>query len=103
VLYDSREYSLTIYGHIYNIYIAVFIFTGFLVDFISAPVLEGFLSAAAILAISGQIAPLLGLPSGGSDFIGYWVNIIRNIQHGIGEWDLVLGVACIVTLYTFQV
>lgn len=81
----------------------IFLSPGFLVEFISAPVLHGFLSAAAISAMSSQVAPLLGIKGGGSTFVEYWVSVVKNIQGGIGVWDTVLGFSCIAALVLLQV
>ncbi|KAF4520981.1 hypothetical protein B566_EDAN002477 [Ephemera danica] len=75
----------------------------FVVHFISAPVLDGFLSAASLSAISSQIAPLFGFPGGGTTFVEYWINIIRNVQdYGVALWDSVLGFSCIIALVSLQ-
>jgi MFS superfamily sulfate permease-like transporter len=72
------------------------------VDFISATVLAGFVSACSVSVISGQIPGLLGMRGGGDNFIEYWVSIFSNI-HDIKLWDTALGIACIVILSILQV
>ncbi|KAF4513953.1 UNVERIFIED_CONTAM: hypothetical protein B566_EDAN018189 [Ephemera danica] len=71
---------------------------GFVVDFISLPVLEGFMSAGAISIASSQVAPLLGFKSStGSTFIDYWGNVGQRITQTT-IWDPVLGFICIIFL-----
>ena len=41
---------------------------GFIAQFLSQPVVAGFLSGAAILIIASQLRPLLGIPAGGGPF-----------------------------------
>uniref|UniRef100_A0A182PSS0 STAS domain-containing protein n=1 Tax=Anopheles epiroticus TaxID=199890 RepID=A0A182PSS0_9DIPT len=65
---------------------------GFVVQFISMPVITGFITAAAITIISSQLKSLMGISSSGksSGFVDTWVNLYENI----GEtqlWDSVLG------------
>ena len=38
---------------------------GFLANFLSQPVMSGFVSASALLIAAGQLAPLMGIPGGG--------------------------------------
>ncbi|XP_065338676.1 sodium-independent sulfate anion transporter-like isoform X2 [Cloeon dipterum] len=67
---------------------------GFLVDFISMPVIIGFTSAGAISIASSQVAALLGIKGGGHTFIEYWINVFKNIENAT-IWDPVLGFTCI--------
>ncbi|KFB46320.1 hypothetical protein ZHAS_00014311 [Anopheles sinensis] len=65
---------------------------GFVVQFISMPVITGFITAAAITIISSQLKSLMGISSSGksSEFVDTWINLYENI----GEtrlWDSVLG------------
>ncbi|XP_053659888.1 sodium-independent sulfate anion transporter-like [Anopheles marshallii] len=65
---------------------------GFVVQFISMPVITGFITAAAITIISSQLKSLMGIASSGksSGFVDTWINLYENI----GEtrlWDSVLG------------
>ena len=53
-------YTHNIYKHtIYNIYNMILLQLGFLIDFISVPVIAGFTSAAALTIASGQVLLLL--------------------------------------------
>ncbi|XP_059472277.1 sodium-independent sulfate anion transporter-like isoform X2 [Neocloeon triangulifer] len=70
---------------------------GFLVDFISMPVIIGFTSAGAISIASSQVAALLGIKGGGHTFLEYWIKVFENIQNTT-IWDPVLGFTCIAIL-----
>ncbi|XP_065075937.1 sodium-independent sulfate anion transporter-like isoform X1 [Ochlerotatus camptorhynchus] len=72
---------------------------GFLVRFISVPVITGFTTAACLTIGSAQLRSLFGISSAGkgSDFIDAWENVIEHI----GEtrlWDAVLGFSSIAFL-----
>ncbi|XP_050094872.1 sodium-independent sulfate anion transporter-like [Anopheles aquasalis] len=72
---------------------------GFLVQFISIPVITGFITAAAITIISSQLKSLMGISSSGksSEFVDTWVNLYENI----GEtrlWDSMLGFSSLAIL-----
>lgn len=71
---------------------------GFILDFISAPVLDGLLSAVAVTAISGQMPALLGIQDGGDTFVQKFARIVENIG-GIKLWDSVLGLICMAVMY----
>ncbi|XP_040160060.1 sodium-independent sulfate anion transporter-like [Anopheles arabiensis] len=72
---------------------------GFVVQFISMPVITGFITAAAITIISSQLKSLMGISSSGksSGFVDTWINLYENI----GEtrlWDSVLGFSSLTLL-----
>nr|XP_032523263.1 sodium-independent sulfate anion transporter-like isoform X1 [Danaus plexippus plexippus] len=70
---------------------------GFLVEFVSLPVVSGFTSAAAITIASSQIKGLLGLKFKAENFISTW----RGVLHHIGETkleDSLLGLSCCIVL-----
>ncbi|OQV21118.1 Sodium-independent sulfate anion transporter [Hypsibius exemplaris] len=69
---------------------------GFLMNFVSSPVMSGFMSAASILIILGQVKGLLGINFGRSR--NNLFNIIRGYSHHVHEtngWDVLLGAICI--------
>lgn len=78
------------------------IFLGFLVDFISLPVIIAFTSAGAISIASSQVAALLGIKGGGHTFLEYWINVFKNIED-TKIWDPVLGCVCIAALLLMKV
>jgi len=70
---------------------------GFLINFISQPVISGFTSAAAITIASSQLKALFGLSLKTKGLVDTWVKVFSNIQEF--RWqDLTLGVVCIVLL-----
>lgn len=70
---------------------------GFLINFISQPVISGFTSAAAITIASSQLKPLFGLSLKTRGLVDTWVKVFSNIKDF--RWqDLTLGLICIVLL-----
>ncbi|XP_069685134.1 sodium-independent sulfate anion transporter-like isoform X2 [Periplaneta americana] len=70
---------------------------GFLVEFVSVPVVAGFTSASAIIIASSQVKGLFGLSYKSEGFVESWKKLCEHI----GEtelWDTVLGVCCIIIL-----
>ncbi|XP_053669983.1 sodium-independent sulfate anion transporter-like [Anopheles nili] len=72
---------------------------GFVVQFISMPVITGFITAAAFTIISSQLKSLMGISSSGksSEFVDTWINLYKNI----GEtrlWDSILGFSSLIVL-----
>ena len=75
---------------------------GFLVDFISMPVICGFTNAAAIIIASSQFSTLLGINGKSETFVDAIVKLIDKIEQ-IRLWDSILGVCCIVILVGLKV
>lgn len=76
---------------------------GFLVDFVSNPVVSGFTSAGAITIASAQVKNLFGIPNlKSSTFANFCYNLVLNISD-IALWDTLLGVCCIIFLLYFRV
>jgi len=81
---------------------------GFLIDFISQPVIAGFTSGAAITIASGQIKSLLGLSIPHAEkshthagIVDYYVDIVNHI--GTCKWeDALLGLTCASALLTLR-
>ncbi|KAK3877558.1 hypothetical protein Pcinc_017744 [Petrolisthes cinctipes] len=70
---------------------------GFLVTFISKPVIVGFTSAAAITIASSQLESLFGLKFDSEGLIDTLTQLFKNI--GDTRWpDITLGVSCMVVL-----
>ncbi|XP_057371356.1 sodium-independent sulfate anion transporter-like isoform X2 [Daphnia carinata] len=63
---------------------------GFIMDFISAPVISGFCSAAAVTVILSQFKTILGLSFRGSTFTKVLPGIFKYWR-SIRVWDAVLG------------
>ncbi|XP_059472055.1 sodium-independent sulfate anion transporter-like isoform X2 [Neocloeon triangulifer] len=74
---------------------------GFLVDFISAPVVAGFTSAAAFMVASAQVKGLLGLKFDAESFAHIWTEVYNHI-HETKLWDAVLGGCCCVFLLSLK-
>ena len=70
---------------------------GFLVRFISLPGISGFVSAAAITIVFGQVKSLLGLKHIPREFIPKVIETFKHIKE-TNPWDLLLGSCCIVLL-----
>ncbi|XP_062826880.1 sodium-independent sulfate anion transporter isoform X1 [Anolis carolinensis] len=74
---------------------------GFLLDFISHPVIKGFTSAAAVTIGFGQVKTLLGLQNIPQEFV---LQVYYTFCR-IGEtriWDAMLGVFCLIFLVGLQ-
>ncbi|KMQ92876.1 sodium-independent sulfate anion transporter [Lasius niger] len=70
---------------------------GFLVGFISMPVICGFSNAAAIIIATSQLGTLLGIKGRSESFIDAISKVINHIDE-IQLWDTVLGVCSMVVL-----
>ncbi|EDO48275.1 predicted protein, partial [Nematostella vectensis] len=70
---------------------------GFLVNFISIPVVSGFTSSAAIIIAISQIKDVLGLKNIPRPFMKRIYQTFKNIGD-TRRWDLVLGLICIIVL-----
>lgn len=75
---------------------------GFLVEFVSIPVVSGFTSAASLIIACSQIKSLLGLKIHGESFIEIWQELINNV-HRTRIPDLILSCCCILILLTLKV
>lgn len=75
---------------------------GFMVEFISAPVISGFCSAAALTVASTQIKSLFGLKFKGSAFVDVWYGFFTHVTE-IKKWDALLGCTSIVVLLLMRV
>ena len=113
-----KEGKLKQFGPSYAILLAffsgiiIFVFgilqLGFLIDFISVPVISGFTSAAALTIASGQIKGLFGIyqkhhsEETHAGVVDDYVEIFENID--TVRWqDALLGVICAVTLLAMRV
>jgi sodium-independent sulfate anion transporter 11 len=76
--------------------------TGFIMDFISAPVISGFCTAAAVTVILSQFKTILGLTFRGSTFTKVLPGIFQHWR-AIRVWDAALGFAFIAFLLLLKV
>jgi sulfate permease, SulP family len=75
---------------------------GFLVNFMSRPVLAGFVNAAALMIAGSQIAHLIGLQTERADtFFGQLAEVVRNIGT-FNVWTALVGLGSLVLLLYFQ-
>lgn len=80
------------------IFLLGFLNLGFLVQFISAPVVTAFITAATITIGSGQVKPLLGIKSGhSSEFLQAWKNVFEHLDE-ITLSDTALGIFSLLAL-----
>jgi len=70
---------------------------GFVVRFISVPVFDAFIAAAAISISINQLQDLLGLPPGPLHAIQRLIHIVKNIKE-TRPGDAVLGITCFIAL-----
>jgi len=75
---------------------------GFLLDFISLPVITGFTSAAAINIASSQFKSLLGISGRSENFLEAIIAIFKNLKQVRYE-DTLLGIGTIVVLVLLKV
>ena len=71
---------------------------GFLANFLSHPVISGFITAAAIQIAAGQLAPLLGIRADGHSLLELLISLKRNLGH-INPHTAVIGVVSLVFLF----
>lgn len=71
---------------------------GFLANFISEPVLKGFIVGLALTIIVGQVPKLLGIDSGDGDFFEKAWDVIRNVGETDGLTLLVGGLSLVAVL-----
>lgn len=75
---------------------------GFLVDFISMPVICGFSNAAAIIIAASQLGTLLGIKGRSDSFIDSISKVINHINE-TQPWDTTLGVCSMIVLVLLKV
>lgn len=79
-----------------------FFFQGFLLDFISLPVITGFTSAAAINIASSQFKSLLGISGKAESFLDSLIAIFKHLDE-FRYQDSVLGICTILVLVLLKV
>ncbi|CAB3224267.1 unnamed protein product [Arctia plantaginis] len=77
--------------------VAGFAQLGFLVEFVSLPVVSGFTSAAALTIASAQIKGLLGLKFSADTFMDTWKNLFKHIGQTRMP-DTLLSLSCCIVL-----
>lgn len=71
---------------------------GFLIQYISGPVISAFSSAVSIQVITSQVKGFFGIYFPGRGFIKVWIGIFKNIS-SIQPYDTAVGFACMAILY----
>ncbi|XP_043482167.1 sodium-independent sulfate anion transporter-like isoform X1 [Leptopilina heterotoma] len=71
---------------------------GFLVDFISMPVICGFTNAAALIIGCSQVGTLFGLSGRSESVYDAVMKLVNNFSE-IKLWDTTLGILCIMALF----
>ena len=70
---------------------------GFLANFLSHPVISGFITAAAIQISAGQVGPLLGIRSKGENLLDILQSIVPSLSQ-INPYTAAIGLASLVFL-----
>jgi sodium-independent sulfate anion transporter 11 len=86
---------------LFIIYVFIYVI-GFLVEFVSTPVVSGFTSAAAIMIASAQVKGLLGLRFDAESFTETWGGVFSHISE-VRVGDAVLALCCCTVLLTMKV
>lgn len=74
---------------------------GFVVNFISIPIVSGFTSSATLIITFSQLKDLLGLENIPRQFAQNFYYTFKNIGQ-TKKWDITLGVICILFLLTLR-
>jgi SulP family sulfate permease len=71
---------------------------GFLANFLSHPVISGFITASGIQIAAGQLAPVLGIHAEGESFLDLMKTMVPNLSH-INPYTAVIGFASLAFLF----
>jgi SulP family sulfate permease len=71
---------------------------GFLANFLSHPVISGFITASGIQIAAGQVAPVLGIHAEGETFVELIVSLGRNLGHTT-PFTAAIGLASLAFLF----
>jgi SulP family sulfate permease len=71
---------------------------GFLANFLSHPVISGFITASGIQIAAGQLAPVLGIHAEGESFLDLLKSMVPNLLH-INPHTAVIGFASLAFLF----
>jgi SulP family sulfate permease len=71
---------------------------GFLANFLSHPVISGFITAAAVQIAAGQVAPLLGIRAHGENLLDLLVSLVPNLVK-TNPYTATLGLGSLVFLF----
>jgi sulfate permease, SulP family len=71
---------------------------GFLANFLSQPVISGFITASGIQIAAGQLAPVLGIHAEGENFVDLLKSMGPNLRH-INPYTAAIGLASLAFLF----
>jgi SulP family sulfate permease len=71
---------------------------GFLANFLSHPVISGFITASGIQIAAGQIAPVLGIQAEGHNLLEVLKSVVHNIGH-TNPYTTTVGIASLAFLF----
>jgi SulP family sulfate permease len=71
---------------------------GFLANFLSHPVISGFITASGIQIAAGQLAPVLGIHAEGESFVALLKSMVPNLGH-INPYTATIGFASLAFLF----
>ncbi|WP_158412350.1 SulP family inorganic anion transporter [Ilumatobacter nonamiensis] len=74
---------------------------GWIVNFISRPVLEAFIAGLSISIIIGQLDGLLGVEVDGESAVAQFIDIVSNVADWQG-WTVLIGVAAVIALLLLE-
>lgn len=78
------------------------LFSGFLVEFFSFPVVAGFTSAAALTIAASQFKTIFGITGKANEFLEALTSLFSNLDQ-IKLWDTVLGFSTFIALILARV
>jgi SulP family sulfate permease len=70
---------------------------GWLADFLSLPIVAGFMAGIGVIIITHQLPRVLGVPSGGESFISRLQWISHQLGH-VSTWSIVIAVGTLVVM-----
>ncbi len=74
---------------------------GFLADFLSKPVIVGFMHGLALVIAVGQLPKVLGIEAAGDTTVTQAIDVVRRLG-GTNLYDLAIGVGCIAVIQGFR-
>jgi len=75
---------------------------GFLANFLSHPVISGFITASGIQIAAGQLAPVLGIHAEGESFVEIIKTMLPNLGH-INPYTAIIGIGSLAFLFWVRV
>jgi SulP family sulfate permease len=70
---------------------------GWIAEFLSTPIITGFLAGVAVIIIAHQLSDLLGVPAGSGSTVHRLTSLISHLQM-INGWTLAIGIGVLVTI-----